>query len=297
MRTSRFALALCLAAVGISVFPGNPRAAEAPVPELSRPIIDEAGFLRSSDLAEIEPFLYEMRKQGKAQMAVFIPESLGGADIESFSLRVAETWKLGGKGSDRGLLLVIAPAERKMRLEVGYGLEGEIPDVVARRLLDQVLKPALRDGRPGEGVLGVALNVGNLVGADFTALGGARRNSVPDVRQRAPGLKNWIVLLPLLFLFGGGFLSFLLGGVAGIVAYFFTRQIGIALVAFGVVALLFRGRGRPSRSSSFLGGMLLGNGLGGRSSGGLFGGGGGGGFGGFGGGGGSFGGGGSSSSW
>lgn len=114
------------------------------LPELNGPVVDEAGLLSVSERADLSRVLLKLYRTGKIQMVIFLPSSLRELDIESFSIQTAEQWKVGRKGQDQGLILVVAPTERKMRLEVGYGLEGVLTDAFSRRVLDQILRPAFR---------------------------------------------------------------------------------------------------------------------------------------------------------
>ena len=86
------------------------------------------------------------------RFAVLILPGLEGDALEDFSIRTVEKWQLGTREEDNGLLILVAMAERKMRIEVGYGLEGRIPDVTANRVIEEVLKPEFRAGRFGEGI-------------------------------------------------------------------------------------------------------------------------------------------------
>lgn len=123
------------------------------VPFLSGPVVDEVGFFSQSEKAQIENALYTFKKTNHVQMTVLVPSSLQGLEIEQYSIEVTDKWKLGKKGEDKGLLLVIAPKERRLRLEVGYGLEGDIPDAIAKRMVSDILTPALKANHPGDGVL------------------------------------------------------------------------------------------------------------------------------------------------
>lgn len=123
------------------------------VPYLSGPVVDTAHLLKSGDAQQIESELRSFHKRTGVQAAVLITESLEGEDIAGYSIQVAEKWKLGRKKEDRGVLLVIAPNERRMRLEVGYGLEGEIPDLIAKRILSQVVNPRFKRGEYAQGIL------------------------------------------------------------------------------------------------------------------------------------------------
>lgn len=123
------------------------------VPKLTGPLVDEIGFFSAGDRAQIEAELVQFKQKNNVQLSVLVPASLQETDIESYSMEVAEKWKLGKKGEDRGLILILAPKERQMRLEVGYGLEGDIPDAISKRMLAEILKPALRAGRAKDGVI------------------------------------------------------------------------------------------------------------------------------------------------
>ena len=181
-----FALALlqCLTAGAIQV------------PTLSGPVVDEVGLFSQSDKSTIENSLVEFKKKNNAQMTVLVPQSLQGLEIESYSLEVAEKWGMGKKGEDRGLLLVIAPAERRMRLEVGYGLEGDIPDAISKRMLAEILKPAMRAQQPAQGVLKLIqyaeTRIQKTSGAEILP---------EEAPQRNPGSKVTLLLLLVVIIF------------------------------------------------------------------------------------------------
>ncbi len=120
------------------------------VPFLSSPVIDEAHLLRTNEKAELETFIRQ--HQDLMQLQVWILSSLEGDSIERVSYAAAQKWKLGREKKDNGLLLTIAVQDRRMRFEVGRGLEGSLPDVLAARILDYVIRPAFRAGRFYEGI-------------------------------------------------------------------------------------------------------------------------------------------------
>ncbi len=237
-------------------------------PYLSGPVVDEAGFLDDSGKRRLEGLLRELRSRTGAQMAIYIPSSLQGNDIESFSMSIAEQWKLGTKREDRGLLLVLAPRERQVRLEVGYGLEGTLTDAWSRRMLDQALVPYLREGRGEEGLAAV---VGRIARELNVELAGAPAPRTRVERRMTAPLWVWMVLL--LFVFPA--------------FWIIVASQAAARTGYGM-----QGR-MPGRMGRRGGGIWhSGGGFGGGGFGGLGGGGGG-----FGGGGGGFGGGGASSRW
>jgi uncharacterized protein len=182
------------------------------IPELTRPVIDETGWLDETEKSRIEEVLRAFHEQAKFQMAVYIPQSLQDYDIESFSIAVAEKWKLGRKGDDRGLLLVIAPTERKIRLEVGYGLEGDLTDAFSYHVVHDVLPPYFKERRFGDGILIAIEEIAKKLNLQIPV-------EVPDRIQNQPAQRNPLgdlVTLIFLLLFGGAFLlPYFLGSAYG----------------------------------------------------------------------------------
>jgi len=139
------------------------------VPFLSGRVNDTAGMIPAEARTRIEGALAELEKQTGAQVAVLTVESLDGEPLEDYSHQVAETWKLGRKGVDDGILLLIAKGDRKMRIEVGYGLEPKLTDLQCKRILDGVVRPAFRDGDFGAGVeAGVDAIIATIEGKEMT---------------------------------------------------------------------------------------------------------------------------------
>ena len=118
----------------------------ADVPPFTPNVVDTAGVLSADEVQEINGALQVIRDRADIWGAVLIVYSLGDDSIESLAERAFNQWGIGKKGKDNGLLLVLAMQDRKSRFEVGYGLEGDLPDVYARRALDDVLRPYMRQG-------------------------------------------------------------------------------------------------------------------------------------------------------
>ena len=116
------------------------------VPALRGRVNDDADLLSTAAEARIESILDALETDTGAQLVVLSIDSLEGESLEEYSLRVAETWKLGRADEDDGALLLISKGDRKMRFEVGYGLEPTLTDVMTRRILDQILRPRFRTG-------------------------------------------------------------------------------------------------------------------------------------------------------
>ena len=116
------------------------------VPKLEARVNDYAGVLTPERAKAIENQLAAHERSTGQQFALLTVKSLEGDAIEDFSIRVAEAWQLGNKERDDGLVLIVVPAERKVRIEVGYGLEGAIPDIYANRVIAEYLTPKFRTG-------------------------------------------------------------------------------------------------------------------------------------------------------
>lgn len=127
-------------------------AAAREVPPLRGRVTDEAGVLSAGQARRIEQRLAAYEQATGRQFAVLTVQSLEGDPIEDFSIRVVEAWKLGRAGQDDGLLLLVAVEDRKVRIEVGYGLEGEVTDLVSARIIHDVMRPHLRSGLYGEAI-------------------------------------------------------------------------------------------------------------------------------------------------
>jgi uncharacterized protein len=128
--------------------------------------------------------LADFEKRTGAQIAVLTIPSLEGESIDGFSMRVVESWKLGRKGVDDGVLFLIVPGERKMRIEAGYGLESKLTDLTSRRILDEVVAPRFRAGDVGGGVeAGVDAIIGVIDG---------KLDALPPSRSAAmPPFSSW----------------------------------------------------------------------------------------------------------
>ncbi|HNZ52961.1 MAG TPA: TPM domain-containing protein [bacterium] len=111
------------------------------VPVLKGRVTDNAGLLSSDAAIRIEQKLSSLETSDSTQIAVLTVPTLEGGSIEDFSMRVAEQWKIGQKGLDNGALLIIAKDDRKLRIEVGYGLEGKLTDATSGRIIRQVIVP------------------------------------------------------------------------------------------------------------------------------------------------------------
>ena len=140
------------------------------VPFLAGRINDTAHIVPDDVAARLEEKLRKVEESTGAQVAVLTIDSLDGEPLEDYSMRVAETWKLGQKGKDNGVLFLVAKSDRKMRIEVGYGLEGALPDAITKRILDNVTRPRFRAGDFGGGVEATVDSIAGIISGDASAV-------------------------------------------------------------------------------------------------------------------------------
>jgi uncharacterized protein len=163
------------------------------IPTLTEPVIDEVGLLGANERDSLNSYLRD--QQNTAQMQVWIVKSLEGEPIENLSIRAVDQWKLGGEKSDNGILLLIARDDRQARLEIGRGLEGTIPDVIAGRLIDYVLVPKFKAGRYEEGVQETVQNV-------FSILKGEKSSgALPEEAYREKTRSSLLLWIFIIFFF------------------------------------------------------------------------------------------------
>jgi uncharacterized membrane protein YgcG len=127
-------------------------AVDVSIPHRSGHINDYAGLLTSKQRAELEARLAEYEAETTHQIAVLTVQSLQGESIESFSMRVANAWKLGRKGLDNGVLVTVALKDRKIRIELGSGLSQFVSDSIAAKIIDNSMTPEFRAGQYGRGI-------------------------------------------------------------------------------------------------------------------------------------------------
>lgn len=133
-----------LALLAICLFPLTAKAAG--VPALVGRVNDYASMISPQARAVIEQKLKALEAEDGTQVAVLTVPSLDGQPIEEFSIKVGEAWKIGQKGTDNGILLIVSKSDRAIRIEVGYGLEGRLTDLQAGRIIRDVIKPAFKSG-------------------------------------------------------------------------------------------------------------------------------------------------------
>ena len=140
-----------LVAMAVTLIVCRPAAA-LDVPRLKGRVNDDAGMLSAATERQLDAVLRDLEQTDSTQIVVLTVPSLQGENLEAFSIRVAEQWKIGQKDFDNGALLLIARKERKLRIEVGYGLEGSLTDLMAGRIIRNVIVPRFKEGNFDRGV-------------------------------------------------------------------------------------------------------------------------------------------------
>ena len=170
-------------------------------PAMNGPVNDYAGLLDSAEKRQLTDFLTNLSDTKGIQIAVLTLPSLEGDDLERFSIRTVEQWKLGKKGEDNGALLLIAVAEKKIRIEVGYGLESTLTDMQSGSIIRNIIAPAFRSGNYGKGIIGAVQKMANLAaGGDAGEFDEEYASEISDDDPAAASRSSAIVLF-LFFVF------------------------------------------------------------------------------------------------
>lgn len=263
------------------------------VPALTGHVVDQAGLLQPQQAAALAGRLRQFEQQHGSQILVLIVPSVQPESIEQFSIRVFDAWKIGRKQANDGILLLVAVRDRKLRIDTGYGLEGAVPDAVAKRIVAESIAPPFRAGEPYAGLEAGVVQLMKLIEGEQLAPVKKAANTQGGQGQFGEMLVIGIVAATIV----GGVLSLVLGrffgslataGLVSAIAWLLTSSL-IVMIASAILVFLYvlitAGRGASSWGSH---GGGAGWGGGGWSSGGG---------GGWGGGGGSAGGGGASGEW
>ena len=300
MRLGTGLLGACLA-LGLCVAQAQSQGL-VPVPPLESRITDQTGTLTAAEQSELEQKLAAFEQRKGAQVALLMVRSTQPESIEQYSIRVVEAWKLGRDKPDDGVLLLVAKEDRKLRIEVGYGLEGALTDAIASRIINETIKPLFRQNDYFGGIGAGLQQIQDVIDGEVLP--------PPDKRWERPAdqVGKLLPLYLMVVFIGGSVLRAILGrglgsvatGVgAGLLTWLLTQLLGAALLTgfIGLALTLVMGAAGGISTGGPGGGLGGGLGRGGFGGGGFGGGGFGGGGGGVSGGGGGFGGGGSSGRW
>jgi uncharacterized protein len=287
-RASLVALMLCWAFAAM---------ADVAVPPLTGRVVDKTATLSSGDITSLDRTLKDFEARKGSQVAVLVVPTTQPETIEQYSLRVAEAWKIGRKKIDDGAILVVAKDDRKLRIEVGYGLEGALTDVTAKRIIDEVITPKFRSGDFAGGISDGVNRILRVIDGEPLPAPAQRRQDtglLSDIDPFNPFLIVAVIIVGgiLRGVLGRLFGSLATGGLVAAIFWFIAASLALSVIG-GIIAFIVTLIGDAITSSGGVGrgGGWVSGGGGGYSGGGSSSGGG------FSGGGGSFGGGGASGSW
>ena len=266
---TRFAFGFLLAIVALSAW------AQVAVPELSRRVTDLTATLSTEQIAALENRLAAFEAQKGSQIAVLIVSTIEGEDIAAFGIRVAEKWKIGREKIDDGVILIVAMDDRTLRLEVGYGLEGAIPDAIAKRVIAETITPYFKAGDFYGGIdAGVQQLMRLIEGESLPPAApdqGEGGDAIFGLLVIGGVVAGWLLSIMMSRPAAGG-VAALGSGVAGAFLLGFSPLLlFIAVFVFAAVASGFRGGGGWSsggRGGGFGGGGSWGGGGGGFGGGG-----------------------------
>lgn len=139
------------------------------IPQLTGRVNDYAAMLSLSTKETLERQLAELESSDSTQLVVLVIDSLHGESIDGYSMKVAEAWKIGQEQADNGVLLLISKNDRKIRIEVGYGLEGKLTDLMSGRIIDSIITPAFKRGDFDQGVIDGVSSIIGVVRGEFVA--------------------------------------------------------------------------------------------------------------------------------
>ena len=249
---------------------------QAAIPAFDSPVVDTTGTLDAASKQQLEQQALALQQRKGSQLQVLVIPSTRPETIEQYAVRAFESFKLGRKGLDDGLLLVVAKDDRKVRIEVGYGLEGAIPDITAGRVIQEYMVPKFRQGDYAGGIVDAVAQLVKLIDGEPLPEPVASHPTGPDRGG------EWLFALVAAFfvasflrsIFGGlpaGVRALLCGGGAGIAALFLSSLLFVggfgALIGFIVGIVSGGGGGRYARHRDW-GGFGGGGGWSGGSGGG-----------------------------
>jgi uncharacterized protein len=252
----------------------------APIPRLEARVTDLTPTLTREQQAQLESQLASLERDKGAQLAILLVPTTQPESIEQYGIRVADAWKIGRKGVDDGVILIVAKNDRAVRIEVGYGLEGAIPDAIAKRIIEERITPHFRNGDFFGGLQSAATALGKIIGGEALPLPSEQSGNV----SLGSDLQVFLLFaLPVLARFAralfGLFGALAAAGLAGALALMiFGSWLAAAVVVVFVLVLAFASGGRSGwnsgRGGSWGGGGYSGGGGGWSGGGGGFGGGG-----------------------
>lgn len=232
---------------------------EVEVPPLSGPVVDRTGTLSPADTASLVALIGAIEREYGSQIAILVIPTTAPETIEQFGIRVAERWQIGRRGVDDGVIIIVATVDRAVRLEVGYGLEGVLPDAVAKRIIEETTLPRFRGGDVPGGLAAAVSAIAALIrGEGLPPPTPRSENTTADALFILLALGSLLSLLATPFL--GRFGAATIGGIVSAVIGFIITAPVLALLA-GIMVFMagLSGRARHGGYTFGRGGTFSGS--------------------------------------
>src|SRR5580698_9342886 len=233
-RASILALMLCWAFAAL---------ADVAVPPLTGRVVDKTATLSSGDIASLDQTLKDFEARKGSQVAVLIVPTTHPETIEQYSLRVAEAWKIGRKKIDDGAILVVAKDDRKLRIEVGYGLEGALTDITAKRIIDEVITPKFRNSDFGGGISDGVNRILRVIDGEPLPAPAPRQQQSTGLLSQLDPLNPFLIVAVIVVggifrgIFGRLFGSLATGGLVAALFWFIAASLALSAIT-GFIAFL-----------------------------------------------------------
>lgn len=225
----------------------NGALAEIAIPLLKSHVTDLTETLSSMEISRLEQQLTDFEAKKGSQIALLIIPTTQPETIEQYSIQVAEVWKLGRKGIDDGVLLLVAKNDRTLRIETGYGLEGVLPDALARRIIDEIIVPKFRQGHFFGGLQAGVEQIISIIEGETLPESEPAGGASLAVENIIPFLFIALVLgRTLQSMFGRMAGATITGSIAGALTWLISSSIAVALlIAIAIFVIsLFEQTGR-----------------------------------------------------
>src|SRR4051812_36426503 len=212
-RTPARTLAACALLLTIA-FAGVAFAAGLSFSPLTGRVVDDAGVLSDDTKARLTGILAQLEQKTGDQVVVATLKSLQGQDIATYGYQLGRAWGIGQKGKNNGAILIVVPSEHKVRIEVGYGLEGDLTDAASRVIIENAILPQFRSGNYDSGVEAGAVEIVRLLGGNAVDL--SKEPAPPPPEHHEKGGVPWVIIAVILIwiIFGRFFWPlFFLGGL------------------------------------------------------------------------------------
>ena len=211
------------------------------LPEHLEPVIDITNTLSSSEKDYINQMIRDFSDSKGSQIGVVILPTTDGMPIEEASISIAEAWKLGREGVDDGVLILIIKNDRKIRIEVGYGLEGAIPDIYAKRLIDNVMTPKFKSGDFADGISDGVQSIISLINEE--ELAGVTTEKKGDAYKLIFAFLMWGVAITVVFFFLRGWWKNITyycakDSVSGKLSYILSTYKKVFIIFLGITFIL-----------------------------------------------------------